>query len=235
MGNLLRVNEVFGPTLQGEGPHQGRTAWFLRMSGCNLDCSWCDTPYTWDWTGKNGVAYDREDETQMWAESKVAVELRALGFTGHQRLIISGGEPMLQQRQLTGLIEGWQQVEIETNGTIKPDAMFAPHVRLFVISPKIASSGVSVKKREKPEAIAELKRWPSIWKFVVCTPDDLDEVAVFVDRHDLPADHVWVMPEGQTRAEIEDKLKWSFDETARRGWNWTPRLHVLAHDAKRGI
>ena len=62
----LRVNEIFGPTFQGEGPHAGQSAVFLRTSGCNLNCSWCDTPYTWDWE-----RYDREAETHPMAPNEV--------------------------------------------------------------------------------------------------------------------------------------------------------------------
>ena len=56
---LLNVNEIFGPTIQGEGPHTGRLVGFLRLAGCNLACSWCDTPYSWDWT-----KYDKAEESK---------------------------------------------------------------------------------------------------------------------------------------------------------------------------
>jgi len=60
---LIRINEIFGPTFQGEGQTIGKLSEFVRVSGCNLTCSWCDTPYTWDWKGLNGVVYDPKKET----------------------------------------------------------------------------------------------------------------------------------------------------------------------------
>src|SRR5437016_1796340 len=118
----LVVSEIFGPTFQGEGPSLGRRCVFLRLGGCNLHCRWCDTPYTWDWTGRNGVAYEPRKELQPMDPMAVWESLRSLGA---ETLVISGGEPMLQQASLLPLLdrtvnaEWW--VEIETAGTIAPD------------------------------------------------------------------------------------------------------------------
>ena len=61
--HILRVNEIFGQTFQGEGQTMGKLSAFVRLSGCNLTCVWCDTPYTWDWKGQNGKVYNAKDET----------------------------------------------------------------------------------------------------------------------------------------------------------------------------
>jgi 7-carboxy-7-deazaguanine synthase len=64
--------ECFGPTLQGEGKHIGEQAYFIRLGLCNLDCKWCDTPYTWDWTGKNGYKYSKAIELQRSSVNELA-------------------------------------------------------------------------------------------------------------------------------------------------------------------
>ena len=85
----INVNEIFGPTIQGEGIHTGVRVGFLRLAGCNLSCSWCDTPYSWDWS-----RYDRNEESHKRLISEVAEELKAMKVS---RLILTGGEPMMQQ------------------------------------------------------------------------------------------------------------------------------------------
>jgi len=115
---VLVVAEVFGPTFQGEGPSAGRRAMFLRLGRCNLDCTWCDTPYTWDWS-----RFDPAIELHQRSVEDVMGELDGIGA---DLLVITGGEPMLQQRNLPPIVSGahargWR-VEVETNGTIAPPA-----------------------------------------------------------------------------------------------------------------
>lgn len=116
----LVVNEIFGPTVQGEGRSLGRRCAFLRLGGCNLSCSWCDTPYTWDWTGagESGVAHDPRKELHRRPVEEVVAEL--LGFDT-ELIVISGGEPLGQQERLIPLVAALtargKEIEIETNGT----------------------------------------------------------------------------------------------------------------------
>jgi len=133
---LLNVNEVFGPTVQGEGPHAGRRATFLRMAGCNLACSWCDTAYSWDWS-----RYERDRETHPTSPVDVAEDIARRGA---DLLVITGGEPMLQQPGLARLLpilrSGWGsgQVDVETNGTIVPNERLG--IDLYVVSAPCSSS-----------------------------------------------------------------------------------------------
>src|SRR4051795_10739521 len=108
--DTLVISEVFGPTWQGEGPSLGRRCGFVRLGRCNLACTWCDTPYTWDWT-----RFDPETELSRKAVSDICAELDAMGI---DMVVITGGEPLLQQRELVGLVDslkqrGWR-IEIET-------------------------------------------------------------------------------------------------------------------------
>src|SRR5271170_594917 len=100
----LKVNEIYGPVQQGEGKSSGLDVLFLRLSGCNLACSWCDTPYTWNWVGTKFVhpeKYDPMKEISFMDTNEVKVELDKLNT---KAVVISGGEPMLQQKPLLPLI-----------------------------------------------------------------------------------------------------------------------------------
>ena len=227
----LRVNEIFGPTVQGEGPSTGRRCAFLRLSGCNLTCSWCDTPYTWDWQGLNGEAFNEEAETQQMSVYDAWFRLTGMGV---KLYVISGGEPMMQQHALGALLprlmDSGAQVEIETNGTIKP---FITPTR-FNVSPKLAHSGVREGKRRKFD-ILHLYVGKSIFKFVCQTPHDLDEVQEFIDGAGLPPGDVWIMPEGRDPVTLTSHAEAITDEAIARGWNISTRLHVMTWGMRRGV
>lgn len=231
----LVVSEIFGPTFQGEGPSLGRRCGFLRLGGCNLHCRWCDTAYTWDWTGRNGLAYDPRVEL---TRSTVEDVWESLGALGAECLVVSGGEPMLQQRRLVPLLRraaeaGWW-VEMETAGTIVPDAALLPLVSRFNVSPKLESSGNTREERYRPAALDALQAsGRAIWKFVAEGPADLDMIGELVARHSLSP--VYVMPEG-TRAEVViARGRELADAVLARGWNLTTRLHVLLYGNRRGV
>jgi 7-carboxy-7-deazaguanine synthase len=225
----LVVAEVFGPTFQGEGPSIGRRAGFVRLGRCNLDCSWCDTPYTWDW--------DRYDPAEELHATPVAAVLAQLAGMAPDIVVVTGGEPLLQQGRLAPLLEGcaaqgWP-VEIETNGTIVPDARIVGLVGQWNVSPKLANSGVLYDKRVRPNALAALvATGNAAFKFVVTEPADLDEVAELVDAHGL--EPVWIMPEGTDPTALLERGRQLADAVLARGWNLTPRLHVLLWGDERG-
>src|SRR5882762_8325214 len=109
----LAVSEIFGPTWQGEGSSIGKRCYFLRLGGCNQHCVWCDTPYTWDWTGRNGTVYDPKREIRKYTPDDIVAELNRMlpdwelnddwRRMNPKMLVISGGEPMLQQKRLVTL------------------------------------------------------------------------------------------------------------------------------------
>lgn len=222
---MLNVNEVFGPTVQGEGPAAGRRAAFLRLAGCNLDCSWCDTPYSWDWK-----RHDRDSEVHKMTPVEIERELPDVPL-----LIVTGGEPMLQQ---PGLIELFhrlpgREIHVETNGTIRPKT-YRP--MMFVVSPKLASADVT-RPREVPEAMtafAELA-WAgrAVFKFVVTGLEDFAEIRRLVGRYRVPDSSVWVMPEGADSETHLKNLRALADRVVDEGWNLTARLHVLAWGSER--
>ena len=225
----IAVAELFGPTFQGEGPSGGQRAVFVRLSGCNLNCSWCDTPYTWDWT-----RFDREEQTRTMAVDEVTDWV--LGQDA-ELVVITGGEPLIQQRRLipvvTALAAGGCRVEIETNGTIGPTPALAAGVTRFNVSAKLSNSGVAAKRRIRPSPLARFaSTGKAAFKFVVTDPADLDEVADLVARFGLHP--VWIMPEGTSPEAVLAGLRRLADPVLARGWNLGTRLHVLLWGDERG-
>ena len=239
----LSWSECFGPTLQGEGKYIGKQAYFIRLGLCNLDCKWCDTPYTWDWTGKNGYKYSKSIELRRSTVSELAAKVPATC----QHVVLTGGEPVLQQTALFELAsllrERGHTVEIETNGTIKPKStdwlrLAVQHNDLgvqFNVSPKLGNSGVAWEIAINQEALLEYKQLGAIFKFVISNDDDLEQVAYLQNELNLDAKSIYLMPEGRTQQEILARLPALFDVCALNGYVLTPRLHVLAFNDKRGI
>jgi 7-carboxy-7-deazaguanine synthase len=226
---VLTVAEIFGPTLQGEGPSVGRRCAFVRLGGCNLDCSWCDTPYTWDWR-----RFRPDEELRRIDAGTVTSAVEEMGV---DMLVITGGEPLLQARALMPLLEaagerGWR-VEVETNGTVAPPPQLARLVTAFNVSPKLANSGVAESERIRPAALAALRATGrAVFKFVVTSPADLDEVAVLAGEHRL--EPVYVMPEGTTAEVVLTRMRELAEPVLAHGFHLTPRLHILLWGDRRG-
>jgi 7-carboxy-7-deazaguanine synthase len=220
------VSEVFGPTWQGEGPSVGQRAGFVRLGRCNLDCSWCDTAYTWDWS-----RFDPAEELHHVSVDSIVGQLDGMAI---DFVVITGGEPLLQQRHLQPLLQairgrGWR-IEVETSGTISPSIETVELVDRFNVSPKLANSGVSMDRRRKTDVLRTLQdTGKAIFKFVVCEPSDLDEIA------ELGVEPVYVMPEGTDADIITARLRKLAEPVLARGWNLTPRLHVLLWGDRRGV
>ncbi|WP_342749395.1 7-carboxy-7-deazaguanine synthase QueE [Streptomyces milbemycinicus] len=209
----------------------------MRLGGCNLDCRWCDTPYTWDWKGVSdtGIAYRPAEELHAMDPADVVERLLAFGVG---LIVISGGEPLNQQSRLEPVIRALREagiaVEIETNGTVAPQAALAAAGIRFNVSPKLAHSGIAEKRRIVPEVLGEFTRLPgAAFKFVCATASDLEEVDALVARHSLK--NIWIMPRGQSPEEIEEGIRTLADEVVGRKWNLSGRLHVTIWGSKRGV
>ena len=234
----LKVNEVFGPTIQGEGPSTGRHCLFIRLSQCNLHCTWCDTPYTWAFTEnkatqhQSGVQYSVADESHEIETEEVWIMLEKLWHMTRipTTVVISGGEPMLQQRHLDELIHkllAWgHRVEIETAGTIVPTREWSGRVQ-FNVSPKLDHSGNSLLARRNGDALLELARLNSIFKFVVSHPIQYIEVKELIELGSIPRPNVWIMPEGTTIEATRDHAREIIHYALDQGWNFTLRSHVI--------
>ena len=227
--DALVVSETFGATWQGEGPSVGQVAGFVRLGRCNLDCSFCDTPYSWDW-----ARYDPAEELRTVSAADVLAELDAMDVS---LLVVTGGEPLLQQRHLPSLLAGAKQrgwrVEIETSGTIAP-TLPEGLVDRFNVSPKLSNSGVAPHRRYRPEVLRRLQdTGVAVFKFVVCSTSDLEEIDAMVDECGLGP--VWVMPEGTDAPTVLARMREVADAVLARRWNLTPRLQVLIWGDRRGV
>ena len=223
--------EIFA-SIQGEGPSAGEPCAFVRLSRCNLACAWCDTAYTWRFTGEG--AYDRRVEQVTLSEAEAAERVRALG---RDRLVVTGGEPLLQAPALArmlALLPG-MQVEIETNGTVAPPPALDGVVHQYNVSPKLTHSGNPAELALIPERLAAFAAdGRAFFKFVVASEADLDEVAELQDRYAIPAERLFVMPEGFDSATLRSRLEWLAPACAERHWRLSDRLHIHLYGDTRG-
>ncbi len=226
---VLRVNEVFA-SLQGEGPSAGEPAVFLRLAGCNLACTWCDTAYAWD--------FSRHDPARERHPLPVAEVSRRLLATGEHRLVITGGEPLLQQLALADLLAALPPellVEVETNGTLAPTPPLLGRVTLWVVSPKLASSGVPSADRRRDGVLRAFAANDRAWcKLVVAGEADLDEADALVAAVDWPRERVLLMPEASDRETLAARLPWVSAAARARRYGVSTRLQVERWGGARG-
>jgi len=225
----LVVSEAFGPSLQGEGPSIGRLCGFVRLGRCNQECVWCDEAQTWDWS-----RYDPKVELSEQPVDEVMAKLDGMGV---EMVVITGGEPLLQQRALEPLLAQIKQrrwrVEIETAGTLRWDLPLEL-VDQFNVSPKLANSGNPLDRRYKPDVLRTFEDGGrAVFKFVVTAPDELDEVATIVDECGLT--DIWIMPEGVDADTLLARQRALARAVIDRGWNLTTRLHILLWGDRRGV
>jgi organic radical activating enzyme len=230
--DTLVVSEVFGPTWQGEGPSLGRRAGFVRLGRCGLACTFCDTPYTWRWDD-----HDPAVELTTRDTAGVVAEVLAMDVP---LVVVTGGEPLLQQSHLPALLrplrDAGKEIEIETAGVIAADAAVADLVTRWNVSPKLANSGNDLDRRHRPDVLrAFAATGRTAFKFVAVDAADLDEVQAIVDECGLRADTVWVMPEGTDPATVVERSRALAEPVLARGWNLTSRLHVLLWGDRRGV
>lgn len=241
----MKISQIFGPTIQGEGAAAGRHCLFIRTYGCNLQCAWCDTAYTWADTPEkaaktwSGRMYDRDD-VQLGLKEMTADEvlerLHALwNFMGYPTtIVISGGEPMMQQDDLidvTKALRNWRnEIHVETAGTISPKHTFDYYVAQYNVSPKLEHSGNRLEMRYKPHVLRSLNETGKAWfKFVVEDGDpkkDFAEIDKIVEECQIPTSRVQVMPEGITDYRIKSFARVIAPMALERGYGLTLRSHI---------
>lgn len=224
----MRIAEIFY-SVQGEGGLVGVPSVFVRTSGCNLRCSWCDTPY---------ASWNPEGEDLSVDE----VVRRATGFSAAKHVVLTGGEPMIAP----GILELAQQlrdrgmhITIETAGTV-----FAPVAcDLMSISPKLSNStpeGAFQAQHERlrlqPETLRRLMAdYDYQLKFVIAGERDIDEVLGLAAQLKAPADKVILMPEGVTAEMLNRRGAWIAEVCKQYGFRFSPRLHIHLYGNQRGV
>jgi 7-carboxy-7-deazaguanine synthase len=226
----MKVSEIFY-SIQGEGMLAGVPSAFVRLSGCNLRCVWCDTPYTsWNPEGRN-VPLDQILDT-----------VRDFSAT---HAVLTGGEPMIfpESVELTRrLKEANLHVTVETAGTVyQPVAC-----DLMSISPKLASSTPLEREggrwaaqhdrlRYQPEVLRQLMaEYEYQLKFVVTAPEDMTEIEKIVEETAADRGRVVLMPEGVDARTIRERALWLVDLCKRGRFRYSPRLHVDLWGNERG-
>lgn len=240
--------EIFH-TIQGEGVSAGAPAVFIRTSRCNLHCVWCDTDHTWNFEGtpwpheKDALpGYTKHRKADVTFEIEPADTARRILAFGCPRVVITGGEPLLQENELlamTRLIRDQQPdvfFEVETNATRLPSPAFADAIDQFNVSPKLSNAGMPESLRLNTEALAFFAAAGKAWfKFVVSSPADLAEIQTLAARFAIPRSRILLMPEGRNAAELDKSAPWLAEICRDLGFRFCDRLHIRLWGDKRGV
>jgi 7-carboxy-7-deazaguanine synthase len=223
----LKIAELFY-SIQGEGSLVGVPSVFIRTSGCNLRCAWCDTPYTsWQPEGADLTLNQIVDEVKAHPARHV---------------VVTGGEPMIAPEiiALTERLRGLGlHITVETAGTV-----FQPVAcDLMSISPKLANSTPNGRwaaqhdrLRIQPGVLLELMaRYPYQLKFVIEKADDLDEVRALIGALRADRSRVILMPEGTDRDRLRERAVWLAEICKQEGFRFSPRLQVDLYGNRRGV
>ncbi|MEM7780094.1 MAG: 7-carboxy-7-deazaguanine synthase QueE [Pseudomonadota bacterium] len=230
--------EIFA-SLQGEGPSAGQPVAFMRLSRCNLACTWCDTAYTWRFEGDNrphrdDIAYDRKANQVKLSPEKAAMKVASLG---QNRLVITGGEPLMQSGALADMLAILPdiEVEIETNGTTKANSHVDIRVDQYNVSPKLAHSGNAAELAIIPERMDFYASDPrAFFKFVIASPGDVDEVLTLQREYRIPAKRIFLMPEGTDSVTLHLREEWLSKTCLEHGFRLSDRLHIHLYGDTRG-
>ncbi len=227
----MKIAEIFF-SIQGEGMLVGVPSVFVRTSGCNLRCTWCDTPYT---------SWQAEGENQS-----IEAIIEAVTAYGAHHVVVTGGEPMIAPEivELTKrLRRAGLHITIETAGTVYG----AVDCDLMSISPKLSNSTPSEREdgrwaaqhdriRYQPDTLRRLMAdYPYQLKFVVFRPEDMAEIETIRNELSAPASTVILMPEGTRPDVIRERGLWLAEICKSTGYRYSPRLHIDLWGDKRGV
>ncbi len=229
--DALRISETF-VSLQGEGELTGVESFFVRTSGCNLRCWFCDTPYA-SWKPEGG-------------RQTIAEIMSAIDASGVRHVVLTGGEPMLPDaiETLCGQLHaGGYHITIETAGTIDRDVP----CDLLSLSPKLNASAPVAADHPRWAELHQQRRMPievmrrliaravqCQVKFVVDSADDFDEVNEVARRLGVSTDTVWIMPQGVTAEQMDAAARWLRPWSDSMGYRYCDRMQIRWYGNERG-
>lgn len=230
----MLISEIFY-SLQGEGELTGVPSVFVRTSGCNLRCNWCDTPY---------ASWNPEGRQMTVAEIVAGVQ----SYPAARHVVLTGGEPMIA-KEIRALAAELKRLEyhltIETAATIAPDGIACD---LASLSPKLANSTpderLDATWRTKHEALRwqpeVVRAWVEAYdyqcKFVVAGPEDVTELEALLATLParIPSHKILLMPEGTAMATLRERAAWLPELCKERGYRYAHRLHIELFGNTRG-
>ena len=236
-------------SIQGEGKSIGIPSVFVRTSLCNLHCIWCDTDYTWNWEGTRFAhendsmpGYRKFSKKEWIAVSDIPSTAEIVTGFQCKNIVLTGGEPMLQQAALLGLMQHLRRLsadyrfEIETNGTLSPTPDFDAAIDQYNVSPKLENSANPRRLREKSTPLRFFADSPKAnFKFVVAEIEDLEEILALLEKYAVPPEKVWLMPEGNSAVKLAQRRIWLVETCKKHGFRYSDRLHVQIWGGKKGV
>ncbi len=222
-------------SVQGEGKYAGVPAVFLRTQGCNLLCRWpCDTIPVW----KEGRLYSYEELYKLWERNKWVGS-----FEKGTHLVLTGGEPMERQEELTGFLTYLHDkgvkpfIEVETNTTISPKPSFDAFIQHYTCSPKLSNSGMPIGRRRRVEVIKSfVENDHAVFKFVIDVQSDLKEVLdAYMEPFGIDPSRVYLMPEATSEEELREKSIWLIEICKAHSLNYSPRLQLSIWNRLTGV
>ena len=223
----LTVAGVVGPVIHGQGAASGRRCSVIQLGGCNLTCTWCDSAFTWD-----NSRFDLSRELANWTVPQI---VRQALLCEPAAIVISGGEPLMQQNNpawpnlLAALAA--HEIGLETNGTIVPSTQTLRGVSWITVSPKLAHAGDPAWARINGDVLVRwghlAQRMDIAVSFVVRDVDDIATVSTLVAVHGLPLSRVWISPEGTVPSVVLGRLQRIAGAALAAGFNVSPRLNAL--------
>lgn len=229
----MYISEIFY-SLQGEGSLTGIPSVFIRTSGCNLRCIWCDTKYaSWEPEG-----------TELTVDAIIS---RVSAYPA-DNVVITGGEPLIAGgiHELTGKLQNLQKhITIETAGTVAPEGIVCD---LASISPKLSNSNPGKKlsrewserhenRRIQPEILDEwISNYEYQLKFVITSEADIGEINDVINRlkSKIPPSNVYLMPEGISAEELKKHENFVIELCQKHGYRYCDRLHIRLFGNTRG-
>jgi 7-carboxy-7-deazaguanine synthase len=227
----VKIAEIFY-SIQGEGSLAGVPSVFVRTSGCNLRCVWCDTPYT-SW---------HPEGNELSPKQIVGAVLPYQA----SHVVITGGEPMIAPEisELASQLRAHCfHITIETAGTVYQSLP----CDLMSISPKLKNSTPHTRDegrwaaqherlRYQPHILQQLaSEYSCQFKFVVSGPEDLAEIEAMQQEIGFPSTNVILMAEGTDSAALRERSRWIVEICKRKHYRFSPRLHVDIWGALRGV